>query len=61
MKSIYKKIGATIVRAIASVNVMALDAFNVAYFEECPMPFVHAKQIGSYDAVLGTKVNWKAF
>ena len=33
MKSIYKKIGATVVSAIASVNVMALDELNVAYFE----------------------------
>jgi hypothetical protein len=32
MKSIYKKIGATIVSAVATVNVMALDELNVAYF-----------------------------
>ena len=61
MKSIYKKIGATVVSAIASVNVMALDELNVAYFEEWPMPFEYAKQIGAYDEALGMKVNWKAF
>ena len=61
MKSIYKKLGATIVSAMATVNVMALDELNVAYFEEWPMPFEYAKQIGTYDEVLGMKVNWKAF
>ena len=49
MKGLYKKIGATIVGAIAAVNVMALDELNVAYFEEWPMPFEYAKQIGAYD------------
>ena len=49
MKGLYKKIGATIVGAIATVNVMALDQLNVAYFEEWPMPFEYAKQIGAYD------------
>jgi hypothetical protein len=43
MKNIYKKIGATVVSAIATVNVMALDELNVAYFEEWPMPFEYAK------------------
>ena len=61
MKSIYKKIGATIVSAIATVNVMALDELNVAYFEEWPMPFEYAKQIGAYDEALGIPVNWKSF
>jgi taurine transport system substrate-binding protein len=61
MKSIYKKIGATFISAIATVNVMALDELNVAYFEEWPMPFEYAKQIGTYDEVLGMKVNWQAF
>ena len=61
MKSIYKKIGATIVGAIATVNVMALDELNVAYFEDWPMPFEYAKQIGAYDEALGITVNWSAF
>jgi taurine transport system substrate-binding protein len=61
MKGLYKKIGATIVGAIAAVNVMALDELNVAYFEEWPMPFEYAKQIGAYDEALGIPVNWKAF
>jgi taurine transport system substrate-binding protein len=61
MKSIYKKIGATFISAMATVNVMALDELNVAYFEEWPMPFEYAKQIGAYDEALGMKVNWKAF
>ena len=33
MKGLYKKIGATIVGAIATVNVMALDQLNVAYLK----------------------------
>jgi len=61
MKSFYKKIGAAIVGAVATVNVMALDELNVAYFEEWPMPFEYAKQIGAYDEALGIPVNWKAF
>jgi len=61
MKSIYKKIGAIVVSAIATVNVMALDELNVAYFEEWPMPFEYAKQIGAYDEALGMQVNWSAF
>jgi taurine transport system substrate-binding protein len=47
MKSIYKKIGAIVVSAVATVNVMALDELNVAYFEEWPMLFEYAKQIGA--------------
>jgi len=61
MKGLYKKIGATIVGAIAAVNVMALDELNVAYFEEWPMPFEYAKQIGAYDEALGIPINWSAF
>jgi len=61
MKGLYKKIGATIVGAIATVNVMALDELNVAYFEEWPMPFEYAKQIGAYDEALGITVNWSSF
>ncbi len=61
MKGLYKKIGAMFVGAIAAVNVMALDELNVAYFEEWPMPFEYAKQIGAYDEALGIPVNWKAF
>jgi taurine transport system substrate-binding protein len=61
MKNVYKKIGTTIVGAVATLNVMALDELNVAYFEEWPMPFEYAKQIGAYDEALGMKVNWKAF
>ncbi len=61
MKGLYKKIGAIFVGAIAAVNVMALDELNVAYFEEWPMPFEYAKQIGAYDEALGIPVNWKAF
>jgi taurine transport system substrate-binding protein len=61
MKGLYKKIGATIVGAIATVNVMALDELNVAYFEEWPMPFEYAKQIGAYEEALGIPINWSAF
>ena len=34
---------------------------TVAYFTEWPMPFQYAKEMGTYDAEMGVKVNWRAF
>lgn len=34
---------------------------TVGYFLKWPMPFQFAKAEGSYDAALGTQVNWRAF
>jgi taurine transport system substrate-binding protein len=45
---------------VASVA-MAADEITVAYFTEWPMPFQYAKEMGTYDEVMGVKVNWRAF
>ena len=34
---------------------------TVGYFLEWPMPFEYAKQMGTYDAEMGVKVNWVSF
>ncbi|MBC6441894.1 MAG: ABC transporter substrate-binding protein [Rhodobacteraceae bacterium] len=38
-----------------------LSEITVAYFLEWPMPFQYAKVRGTYDEVLGVKVNWVSF
>ncbi len=40
---------------------LALDEITVAYFLEWPMPFQHAKAMGTYDTAMGVKVNWVSF
>lgn len=54
--------------AVAGLAVLAgqaalaqTDEITVAYFLEWPMPFQFAKVNGTYDEVLGVKVNWVAF
>ncbi|MGB1235713.1 MAG: ABC transporter substrate-binding protein [Planktomarina sp.] len=44
-----------------SANAAGHGELNVAYFLEWPMPFQAAKVAGTYDEVLGMKVNWVAF
>ncbi|MDG1130418.1 ABC transporter substrate-binding protein [Seohaeicola saemankumensis] len=48
-----------------AMSVMATAAMaeeiTVAYFTEWPMPFQYAKEMGTYDEVMGVKVNWRAF
>jgi taurine transport system substrate-binding protein len=39
----------------------ARDKLTVGYFLEWPMPFQYAKANGTYDNVLGLKVNWVSF
>ncbi|MEL6419938.1 MAG: ABC transporter substrate-binding protein, partial [Pseudomonadota bacterium] len=34
---------------------------TVAYFLEWPMPFQFAKEMGTYEEVMGTKINWVSF
>src|SRR6056300_334103 len=34
---------------------------TVGYFLEWPMPFEYAKQMGTYDEVMGMDINWVAF
>ncbi|MEO0862777.1 MAG: ABC transporter substrate-binding protein [Pseudomonadota bacterium] len=38
-----------------------LEEITVAYFLEWPMPFMTAKNAGTYDEALGVKVNWVSF
>lgn len=39
----------------------AMDEITVAYFLEWPMPFQHAKVMGTYEEALGVKINWRSF
>jgi taurine transport system substrate-binding protein len=39
----------------------AMDEITVGYFLEWPMPFQYAKEMGTYDEVMGVKVNWVSF
>jgi taurine transport system substrate-binding protein len=39
----------------------AMDEITVAYFLEWPMPFQYAKAMGTYEAEMGVKINWRAF
>lgn len=39
----------------------ALDEITVAYFLEWPMPFEYAKVMGTYEAEMGVKINWRSF
>lgn len=63
MKRKAKMMGAVAGIAFSTVATvaMAADEITVAYFTEWPMPFQYAKQMGTYDEVMGVKVNWRAF
>lgn len=37
------------------------EEITVAYFLEWPMPFQFAKEMGTYEEVLGKKINWVSF
>lgn len=48
--------------AVVALSAQAAAAeITVGYFLEWPMPMLAAKADGSYDAALGTKVNWVSF
>jgi taurine transport system substrate-binding protein len=47
--------------ALSAQAAKALDEITVAYFLEWPMPFQHAKVMGTYDEAMGVKVNWVSF
>ncbi|SFK93204.1 ABC transporter substrate-binding protein [Shimia haliotis] len=56
----------TLTSAIAATAMMAgaqaaQAEITVAYFLEWPMPFQYAKQMGTYEEALGTKINWVSF
>ena len=63
MKTTRKILSSTAAIAlVASAQmVSAADEITVAYFLEWPMPFEYAKQMGTYDEVMGTKINWVSF
>lgn len=44
-----------------SAQAQSMKEITVAYFLEWPMPFQHAKVMGTYDEALGVKVNWVEF
>lgn len=46
---------------LLSASAAFAEEITVAYFLEWPMPFQHAKEMGTYDEALGMKVNWVAF
>ncbi|WP_137701738.1 taurine ABC transporter substrate-binding protein [Marimonas lutisalis] len=52
---------ATSVAALTASSAVAQDEITVAYFLEWPMPFEYAKQKGTYDEVMGVKINWVSF
>ncbi|MGR3714426.1 MAG: taurine ABC transporter substrate-binding protein [Shimia sp.] len=56
----------TLTGAVAATAMMAGAQaahadITVAYFLEWPMPFQYAKQMGTYEEALGTKINWVSF
>jgi len=63
MKRKAKMMGAVAGIALSTVATvaMATDEITVAYFTEWPMPFQYAKEMGTYDEVMGVTVNWRAF
>lgn len=46
---------------LVSTAAWAMDEITVGYFLEWPMPFLAAKEAGTYDKELGTKVKWRSF
>ena len=62
MKLKSKFMGAVAAAAMfAGGAAQAMDEITVGYFLEWPMPFEYAKQMGTYDEVMGVKVNWVSF
>jgi len=53
--------GAVMSMAATSVFAAGEDEITVGYFLEWPMPFQFAKVNGTYDEVIGKKVNWVSF
>ena len=49
------------VMSFAATSAFAEGEITVAYFLEWPMPFMIAKNAGTYDEALGMKVNWVSF
>ncbi|MFD1195376.1 ABC transporter substrate-binding protein [Seohaeicola saemankumensis] len=55
-------LGAVAGLAMSTMATVAMaEEITVAYFTEWPMPFQYAKEMGTYDEVMGVKVNWRAF
>jgi len=53
--------GAVMSLAATSAYADGHEEITVAYFLEWPMPFQFAKVNGTYEEVLGKKINWVSF
>lgn len=61
MKKILLGAVASAAMMTGATSAFALDEITVGYFLEWPMPFEYAKVNGTYDEVMGVKVNWVSF
>ena len=61
MKKTVSAFVAAAVMSIAGTSAFAEGEITVGYFLEWPMPFMIAKNAGTYDEALGMKVNWVSF
>jgi taurine transport system substrate-binding protein len=52
---------ATMVAVSGFANAASQEEITVAYFLEWPMPFQYAKVMGTYEAEMGVKINWRQF
>lgn len=61
MKKMLLGAAASAAMMTGATSAFALDEITVGYFLEWPMPFEYAKVNGTYDEVMGVKVNWVSF
>ena len=52
---------ATSTAILTGSQALAQEEITVAYFLEWPMPFQHAKVMGTYEEEMGVKINWRSF
>jgi taurine transport system substrate-binding protein len=53
--------GAAVLSGAGMATAQAVEEITIGYFLEWPMPFQFAKVNGTYDEVMGVKVNWVSF
>ena len=61
MRTWVKQVSMAVVTTLLSVNAMAKDELNVAYFLEWPSANQVAQVEKTYDEKMGMKVNWRSF
>ncbi|MCK5814097.1 MAG: ABC transporter substrate-binding protein, partial [Cocleimonas sp.] len=61
MNKLVKSLSVALVTTVLSVNAMAKDELNVAYFLEWPSANQVAQVEKTYDEKMGMKVNWRSF